>query len=153
MGGLGKTTLAKQIYHHKDVQDHFDGLVWTCISQQYQTRDILQGIFIKLVLERKEDVVKMRNEELFEQLYAVQQKKKCLVVLDDIWSVEAWKSLRPIFPNGNTDSKILLTTRNKALASKIDPCYFLHDLRCLNEKESSDLLGKESVVKKRWYKL
>ncbi|CAL5394764.1 unnamed protein product [Camellia sinensis] len=114
MGGLGKTTLAKKVYHHKDVQGHFDGLAWICISQQYQTREILQGIFIKLVSERKEDVVRMRDEELFEQLYEVQQRKKCLVVLDDIWSVEAWQSLRPAFPNGNTGSKILLTTRNSA---------------------------------------
>ncbi|KAL7161329.1 hypothetical protein ACSBR2_041894 [Camellia fascicularis] len=107
-------------------------------------RDILQEIFITLVPERKEEVVKMRNEELFEHLYEVQQKKKCLVVLDDIWSVEAWKSLRLAFPNGNTGSKILLTTHNKALASKIDPCYFHHDLRCLNEKESWDQLEKKA---------
>ncbi|GMQ10762.1 hypothetical protein CsSME_00053644 [Camellia sinensis var. sinensis] len=90
----------------------------------------------------------MRNEELFEQLHEVQQKKKCLVVLDDIWSVEAWKSLRPAFPNGNTGSKILLTTHNKALASKIDPCYFHHDLRCLNEKESWDLLENKAVLRR-----
>ncbi|KAL7179066.1 hypothetical protein ACSBR1_042440 [Camellia fascicularis] len=90
----------------------------------------------------------MRNEELFEQLYEVQQKKKCLVVLDDIWSVEAWKSLRLAFPNGNTGSKILLTTHNKALASKIDPCYFHHDLRCLNEKESWDQLEKKALLRR-----
>ncbi|KAL7161331.1 hypothetical protein ACSBR2_041896 [Camellia fascicularis] len=62
MGGLGKTTIAKKVYHHKDVQNHFDCLAWVCISQQYQTRDILQGIFIKLVPGRNEEVVKMRNE-------------------------------------------------------------------------------------------
>ncbi|KAI7985786.1 putative disease resistance protein [Camellia lanceoleosa] len=89
MGGLGKTTLAKEVYHHKDVQGHSHGLAWVCISQQYQTRDILQGIFIKLVPERKKEVVRMKNEELFMQLYEVQQRKKCLVVLDDIWSIEA----------------------------------------------------------------
>ncbi|GMQ10707.1 hypothetical protein CsSME_00053605 [Camellia sinensis var. sinensis] len=90
----------------------------------------------------------MRNEELFEQLYEVQQKKKCLVVLDDIWSVEAWKSLRLAFPNGNTGNKILLTTHNKELASKIDPCYFHNDLRCLNEKESRDQLEKKALLRR-----
>ncbi|KAL7219528.1 hypothetical protein ACSBR2_012563 [Camellia fascicularis] len=148
MGGLGKTTLAKKVYHHKDVQGHFDGLAWICISQQYQTREILQGIFIKLVSERKEDVVRMRDEELFEQLYEVQQRKKCLVVLDDIWSVEAWQSLRPAFPNGNTGSKILLTTRNKALASQIDPSHFLHEPQCLNDEESWDLFLKKALLRR-----
>ncbi|KAL7179053.1 hypothetical protein ACSBR1_042427 [Camellia fascicularis] len=146
MGGLGKTPLAKKVYHHKDVQNHFHCLAWVCISQQYQTRDILQGIFIKLVPKRKEEVVRMRNEELFEQLYEVQQRKKCLVVLDDIWSVEAWKSLRPAFPNGNMGSRILLTTRNKTLPSQIDPYHIFHEPQCLNDEESWDLLQKKSLL-------
>ncbi|GMQ10729.1 hypothetical protein CsSME_00053619 [Camellia sinensis var. sinensis] len=120
MGGLGKTTLAKKVYHHKDVKNHFHCLAWVCISQQYQTRDILQRIFIKLVPGGKKEVVRMRNEELFEQLYEVQQRKKCLVVLDDIWSIEAWKSLKPAFPNGNTSSKILLTTHSGVLDTNME---------------------------------
>ncbi|XP_028090799.1 probable disease resistance protein At1g58602 isoform X2 [Camellia sinensis] len=148
MGGVGKTTLAKKVYHHKDIQSHFHGLAWVCISQQYQTRDILQEIFINLVPKRKEDVVRMANKELFEQLYKIQQSKKCLVVLDDIWSIEAWKSLKPAFPNGNTGSKILLTTRNKTLPSQIDPYHIFHELQCLNDKESWDLLQKKSLLRR-----
>ncbi|CAL5362276.1 unnamed protein product [Camellia sinensis] len=148
MGGLGKTTLAKKVYHHKDVKNHFHCLAWVCISQQYQTRDILQSIFVKLVPERKKEVVKMRNEELFEQLYEVQQRKKCLVVLDDIWSIDAWKSLKPAFPNGNTGSKILLTTRNKTLPSQIDPYHIFHEPACLNDEESWDLLQKKSLLRR-----
>ncbi|KAF5934479.1 hypothetical protein HYC85_030650 [Camellia sinensis] len=132
MGGLGKTTLAKKVYHHKDIQSHFHGLAWVCISQQYQTRDILQEIFINLVPERKKDV----------------QSQKCLVVLDDIWSIEAWKSLKPAFPNGNTGSKILLTTRNKTLPSEIDPYHIFHKLPCLNNEESWDLLQKKSLLRR-----
>ncbi|CAL5362245.1 unnamed protein product [Camellia sinensis] len=148
MGGLGKTTLAKNVYHHKDVQSHFHCLAWVCISQQYQTRDILQEIFINLVPERKEDVVRMANKELFEQLYKIQQSQKCLVVLDDIWSIEAWKSLKPAFPNGNTGSKILLTTRNKTLPSQIDPFHIFHEPPCLNDEESWDLLQKKSLLRR-----
>ncbi|KAI7985524.1 putative disease resistance protein [Camellia lanceoleosa] len=148
MGGLGKTTLAKKVYHHKDIQSHFRGLAWVCISQQYQTRDILQEIFINLVPERKEDVVRMTNKELFEQLYKIQQSQKCLVVLDDIWSIEAWKSLKPAFPNGNTSSKILLTTRNKTLPSQIDPHHIFHEPPCLSDKESWDLLQKKSLLRR-----
>ncbi|GMQ10710.1 hypothetical protein CsSME_00053607 [Camellia sinensis var. sinensis] len=148
MGGLGKTTLAKEVYHHKDVQGHFHGLAWVRISQQYQTRDILQGIFIKLVSERKKEVVRMREEELFRQLREVQQRKKCLVVLDDIWSIEAWNNLKLAFPTVNTRSKILLTTRNKALSSQIDPYHILHELRCLNDEESWNLLQKKSLLRR-----
>ncbi|GMQ10786.1 hypothetical protein CsSME_00053658 [Camellia sinensis var. sinensis] len=148
MGGLGKTTLAKNVYHHKDVQSHFEGLAWVCISQQYKRRDILQEIFINLVPERKEDVVRMTNNELFEQLYKVQESKKCLVVLDDIWSIKAWKSLEPAFPNGNTGSKILLTTRDKILPSQIDSRSIVHEPQCLNDEESWDLLQKKSLLRR-----
>ncbi|XP_024195649.1 putative disease resistance protein At1g50180 [Rosa chinensis] len=47
MGGSGKTTIAKQVYHHKEVTDHFDCLAWVCISQQYQVRDVLERIYVK----------------------------------------------------------------------------------------------------------
>ncbi|CAL5441494.1 unnamed protein product [Camellia sinensis] len=148
IGGLGKTTLAKKVYHHKDVQNHFNCSVWVCISQQYEIRDILQRIFVKLVSEKKKEVIGIRDEELFEELYEVQQRKKCLVVLDDIWSENDWKRLEPAFPKKNTSSKILLTTRNKALPSQIDPCHIFHELRYLNGEESWDLLQKKSLLKR-----
>ncbi|CAL5444784.1 unnamed protein product [Camellia sinensis] len=148
MGGLGKTTIANIVYHHKDVQNHFDCLAWVCTTQIHQTRDILQEIFINLVPERKEDVVRMAKEELFEQLYKIQQSKKCLVVLDDIWSIKVWKRLKPAFPNGNTGSKILLTTRNKTLPSQIDPYHIFHELQYLNDEESWDLLQKKSLLRR-----
>ena len=148
MGGLGKTTLARRVYHHRDVRSHFDCFAWACISQQYQTRNILQGILCQLVPDKKEEVSKMTNEELYENLYQVHQKKKCLVVLDDIWSMDAWNCLKPAFPNAKKGSKILLTTRNQKLASQIHPCHFLHDLRCLNEKESWDLFEKKVLLRR-----
>ncbi|KAK8603460.1 hypothetical protein V6N13_085646 [Hibiscus sabdariffa] len=38
MGGLGKTTLAKKIYHHSRVIGHFNRLAWVYVSQQCQKR-------------------------------------------------------------------------------------------------------------------
>ncbi|EFH38627.1 predicted protein, partial [Arabidopsis lyrata subsp. lyrata] len=34
MGGIGKTTLARQVFHHDIVRRHFDGFAWVCVSQQ-----------------------------------------------------------------------------------------------------------------------
>jgi hypothetical protein len=58
------------------------------------------------------------------------------VILDDIWSTEAWDLLSPAFPSGQVSSKILVTTRNKKVASHIDPGGFLHESGCLNEDQS-----------------
>lgn len=54
MGGLGKTTLAKQIYHHTNVRKHFGCFVWVCIGQQYQVRSVWEGILIKLLSADKD---------------------------------------------------------------------------------------------------
>uniref|UniRef100_A0A251JX99 NB-ARC domain-containing protein n=1 Tax=Manihot esculenta TaxID=3983 RepID=A0A251JX99_MANES len=46
MGGLGKTTLAKNIYNDINVKQHFDCCAWVFISQQYTARDLLVRIWI-----------------------------------------------------------------------------------------------------------
>ncbi|KAM3700964.1 hypothetical protein ACJW31_05G137800 [Castanea mollissima] len=148
MGGLGKTTLAKKVYHHSEVRRHFDGFAWAYISQQCKTRDVWEGIFIKLTSPTKDErdqILKMRDEELAKKLNQVQKEKRCLVILDDIWSKEAWDILSPGFPLGQkSSSKILLTTRNREVALHVDPSGFLHEPGCLNEEQSWELFQKKA---------
>ena len=148
MGGLGKTTLAKKVYHHSDVRRHFDGFAWAYISQQCKTRDVWEGILIKLTSPTKDErdqISKMRDEEVAKKLNQVQKEKRCLVILDDIWSTEAWDLLSPGFPSGQViSSKILLTTRNREVALHIDPSGFLHEPGCLNKEQSWELFQKKA---------
>ncbi|XP_039173177.1 putative inactive disease susceptibility protein LOV1 [Eucalyptus grandis] len=144
MGGVGKTTLAKKVFNHDKLKNHFKGFAWACISQEYHTRDILERILVKLIPDQRERVTKMRNEELLETLYKTQKEKKCIVVLDDIWTKEVWDSLRAAFPVKDTRSKLLITTRNKEVAEYINAHCFLHELQCLSLKESWVLLKKRA---------
>ncbi|KAA8548851.1 hypothetical protein F0562_000535 [Nyssa sinensis] len=145
MGGSGKTTLARKVYNNIDVQRYFEGFAWVCISQQWEKEDVMRRILIKLVPEKKEEIYKMTDEELIRLLLEV-QKKKCLVVLDDIWSMDAWDCLKPAFPIGKMGTKLLLTTRNKDVASHVDPEGFLHE-RLLDENEGWELLQKKAFTK------
>ncbi|KAK9286159.1 hypothetical protein L1049_014541 [Liquidambar formosana] len=152
MGGLGKTTLAKKVYQHSEISRFFYGFAWAYVSQQCKPRDVFEVILFQLTSpskEQREQVQGLRDEALAKKLYKVQQEKKCLVVLDDIWTTEAWDSLRPAFPLRKGSSKILLTTRVEAVASYIDvPSSFLHKLRCLNGDESWELLKKAAFKEK-----
>ncbi|GFQ04433.1 putative disease resistance protein at1g50180 [Phtheirospermum japonicum] len=150
MGGLGKTTIARKLYGHMEVRRHFDGFAWTCVSQQWDKKDVLQGILIKLVPEKRGEILGMRDEELVKQLHDVQLKKKCLVVLDDIWSGEAWESLKPAFPNtrAGAGSKIMLTTRNKEVVDFVSPGGFLYEPRVLSNEESWELLRKKAFPRR-----
>ncbi|XP_073026577.1 LOW QUALITY PROTEIN: putative disease resistance protein At1g50180 [Primulina eburnea] len=135
MGGLGKTTLARKIYQHKF---GFEARAWVCITQKLQAKAILQEILRQLLPgENNERVTRMEEAELVRELYDIQKKKKCLVVLDDIWEIHHWDILEA-FPLAESKSKILLTTRNQMIADT----EFVYKLDFLTEDESWDLLRK-----------
>ncbi|KAM7462479.1 hypothetical protein LguiA_030600 [Lonicera macranthoides] len=144
MGGLGKTTLARKIYHHEKVKGHFDARAWVCISQQWQLTTILQQILDKLIPWEKDEIHNSRDDDLMKKLYAVQQQKKCLIVLDDIWKQDAWNSLNAAFPMNAMKSKLLLTTRNIEVAERVNPNVFVHQPRTLKEDECLKLLRKKA---------
>ncbi|KAL3505950.1 hypothetical protein ACH5RR_031332 [Cinchona calisaya] len=145
MGGSGKSTLARKVYNHPYIKYYFDSFAWVCISQQWQTRDILQGILISFLPNKRGEIEKWRDDELVEQLVRIQKERKCLVVLDDIWSIDAWKCIKVAFPIRKKGNKILLTTRNKDVAINIDPNGFHHEQRLLTDNESWELLQRKAL--------
>ncbi|XVE99632.1 hypothetical protein REPUB_Repub03eG0216500 [Reevesia pubescens] len=155
MGGIGKTTLAKQVYNHNDVKRHFDCCVWAFISQQCVRREVLQGILVKVLSpseEGRELVDKFKEDELIERLHHFLKGKRYLIVLDDIWKTEDWDSLKPAFPKGNKGSKILFTTRNKDVALLADPCNSPIELPLLTNDESWKLFRRKAFPrhKTKW---
>ncbi|XP_020415612.1 putative disease resistance protein At1g59780 isoform X2 [Prunus persica] len=146
MGGLGKTTLARKFYHHKKVRQHFHSFAWVCVSQRFQVRNVWEGILIELISptkEKRQEVKDMTDVEIAKELFRVLQKMKCLVILDDIWRIETWNLLKAAFPDVETESTILLTTRNQAVASLAKRNAY--PLQPLNEMESWELFEKKAI--------
>ncbi|KAH0681949.1 hypothetical protein KY289_019701 [Solanum tuberosum] len=42
MGGLGKTTLARKLYNSPNIVSSFPTRAWICVSQEYNTMDLLK---------------------------------------------------------------------------------------------------------------
>ncbi|KAL4376891.1 hypothetical protein GQ457_02G039560 [Hibiscus cannabinus] len=141
MGGLGKTTLAKKIYHHNQVKNHFDHLAWVYVSEQCQKRKVWTDILSSLKITFKVDW-QTRDEEITEELFNFLKKKKCLVIVDDIWNNEAWDSIKHAFPEKETRTKILLTSRNTEVVSHADRKGYLYRLQFLNREQSWELFQK-----------
>ncbi|KAL3506169.1 hypothetical protein ACH5RR_031551 [Cinchona calisaya] len=144
MGGLGKTTLARKVYNHPTVKSHFDSFAWVCISQQWQTRDILKGILVSFLPDKIKEIHKWIDDKMVGELLRIQKERKCLVVLDDIWSKDAWECIKVAFPIQKKGNKILLTTRKKDVAMHIGPNGFHHELKLLSDAESWELLQKKA---------
>ncbi|KAK4344378.1 hypothetical protein RND71_037472 [Anisodus tanguticus] len=119
MGGIGKTTLAKEVYNDASICAHFDVRAWATVSQQHNVKDILVSLLNST--KEKNDTVYMKDEaelaELADMLQKSLKSRRYLIVLDDMWSGKAWDDVRLCFPNENKGSGILLTTRNTEVAS------------------------------------
>ncbi|KAK8694956.1 hypothetical protein V6N13_072499 [Hibiscus sabdariffa] len=93
MGGVGKTTLAKKLYHDSQVTSHFQHLALVFVSQQFQTRKVWEDI-LSGFKNLDGDDRKQNDEALASKLFNLLKDEKCLVILDDIWSNDAWDRLK-----------------------------------------------------------
>ncbi|RVW81269.1 Disease resistance protein RPP13 [Vitis vinifera] len=73
--------------------------------------------------------------------------------MDDVWSIEAWSSLRSYLPESRNGSKVLMTTRNKEIAAQANPHEvvghtdsqaLVYELRIMDGNESWELFLKKT---------
>lgn len=146
MGGLGKTTLAKKVYVDRRIESHFYLRAWTYISQEYSRREVFLSILESLRLVT-DQMFKMSDEWLSEELCKHLRFNRYLIVIDDVWTIDAWDDIRMAFPNTNLRSRILLTTRNRDVTLNANPNDPPHDLRFLTDHESWELLRRKTFPK------
>ncbi|CAN6710423.1 unnamed protein product [Malus baccata var. baccata] len=93
--------------------------------------------------EERQEITVLNEDKIAKRLCTKQRERKCLVMLDDIWTCDLWNSLQAGFPmNEETESQILLTTRNKEVAYCADKNGFIYQPLSLNEDESWELFEK-----------
>ena len=143
MGGLGKTTLAKQVYEDAEVKKCFKLCAWVIVSRAFNIEELLKDMVQQLhysVIGKPapQAVDGMKTHQLQDMIKTLLQESRYLIVLDDVWQIEAWDAVKLALPNNNRSSRIMLTTRNKEVASTC--CIGSHDmvyeLEHLPEKES-----------------
>ncbi|XP_057502276.1 disease resistance protein RPP13-like [Actinidia eriantha] len=147
MGGLGKTTIARKLYNTNNLRDKFKFSGWVSVSKDYNVGDLLRRIIKSLktstTKEEFEMLEKMKEEDLESYLRNLLNEGRYLVVLDDIWDVRAWASLRGAFPDNRNGSRIIITTREKVVANLRNERTYVHELPFLGEVESWELFCKK----------
>ncbi|GAB4846629.1 hypothetical protein Ancab_025636 [Ancistrocladus abbreviatus] len=142
MVGSGKTTLAKKVYHDRAIRRSFNAFAWVDIHRECQTRAVLEEAVRELTSESGESIAKKTDKELMEELRLLQLEKKCLIVLDDVWSFNACTSLKAAFLVGeqSSQSSLLFTTCDQEVASHAAYEAFIHEPHILDDDESWELL-------------
>ena len=109
-GGLGKTTLAQLIFNHEKVANYFELRIWVCVLEDFSLKRMTKAITEATSGCHCED---LDIEPLQRELQALLQRKRYLLVLDDVWDDEQenWRRLKSVLVYGTKGSSILVTTR------------------------------------------
>ena len=141
MGGLGKTTLAKKVFHDSTIERNFDLAVWIDVPQQYRGDDLLRELYMK-VTKKNGEVGTMTAKKVEEILYRSLHQKKYLIVIDDVWDKEVWEIFEKRLPDEGNGSRVLITTRVR----NVVPFANHHNLHFLSEEDSWELCLRKAFT-------
>ncbi|XP_027086537.2 disease resistance protein RPM1-like [Coffea arabica] len=142
MGGLGKTTLLKKVYDDAAVKKQFQSHAWITVSQTFQFSDIIKNLIQQLYNEIRRPVPRrvesMDDIMLSEFVRDFLRERRYILVLDDVWSIDAWEAIKCVLPDCTTASRVVLTTRiaDVASASCLGSLDFVYKMEPLSDKES-----------------
>ncbi|GKV52183.1 hypothetical protein SLEP1_g58774 [Rubroshorea leprosula] len=143
MGGIGKTTLAQQVYNEVE-KESFELKAWVCVSDQFDVLSITRSI-LEAVSRDQRDLKDLNL--LQEELKKMLSGKGFLLVLDDVWNedYEQWDTLQKPFQSGLAGSKMVVTTRSERVAEIMGGKDKIHRLRELDFKQCLPILTQHAL--------
>lgn len=151
MGGIGKTTFARRVYNDPIIEAHFVIRAWVTMSREYCIRKMLLELFHcideSLAAEFEKDC-EMSDGDLAAEFKKKLQRGRYFLVIDDIWSTNAWDDISQWFPDYK-GSQILLTTRCGNVASYAAQGNSPNQMSPLSPTESWELFQDRILVKEQ----
>ncbi|XP_049362305.1 putative disease resistance protein RGA1 [Solanum verrucosum] len=163
MGGLGKTTLSQMVFNDQRVTEHFYPKLWICVSNDFDEKRLIKAIVESIEGKSLSD---MDLAPLQKKLQELQNGKRYLLVLDDVWNEDQqkWANLRAVLKVGASGSFVLTTTRLEKVGSIMgtlqpyelsnlspEDCWFLFIQRAFGHQEEINPnlvdIGKEIMKK------
>ncbi|KAF7086468.1 hypothetical protein CFC21_089756 [Triticum aestivum] len=120
-GGLGKTTLANQVYD--DLEGQFDCKAFIPVSQKPDMPRLLNSLRLKLGINESSGICEV--QDIIGQLRKHLANKRYFIIVDDLWDEEAWDIIRCAFPEDGNGSRVIVTTRVEAVA--ISACSYHYE--------------------------
>ncbi|CAL5414043.1 unnamed protein product [Camellia sinensis] len=117
MRGIGKTTLAKNVYNSQEVAAHFDCKAWVSISQSYKLEELLKTMIEQLSRNNLLPLPDEGTDSLIAKLRGYLYEKKYVIVFDDVWQIGFWGSIRHALPQNSKGSRVIITTCNEQVAA------------------------------------
>ncbi|KAB1227603.1 putative disease resistance RPP13-like protein 1 [Morella rubra] len=140
MGGMGKTTLAQQVYNDERVKKQFDIEAWVCSSEDFDLFKVTKTMLDE-VTGSTTDIGNL--DQLQVKLWEKLTGKFFLLILDDVWNknLDEWEALSKPWKSGARGSKVIITSRDQSVASVTNASTNLH-LEKLTEDDCWSLFAK-----------
>lgn len=137
-GGLGKTTLANQVY--RSIKDQFTCSAFVSVSRNPNVKKILRDIAkgVGITDSTSDDDVKQLIDRLRKHL----EEERYFIIIDDVWDTRAWETIRLALLNNNLGCRIITTTRNVAIASCSSEGGYVYRMEPLSFADSKRLFFK-----------
>ncbi|XP_028944148.2 probable disease resistance protein At4g27220 [Malus domestica] len=116
MGGVGKTTMVKEIIERLAKLDLFDKIVMATVSQSPSIRMIQSEIADKIGLKFEEESEPGRALKLRGRLMEI---KRILIVLDDVWTEPDFEAIGLPCGDDHEGCKVLLTSRDSEVCNRM----------------------------------
>ncbi|CAL4898903.1 unnamed protein product [Urochloa decumbens] len=134
VGGLGKTTLAKTV--HDMLKRQFGCSAFISIGRTPNQTGIFEKLLVELDKNYKQvDMARWDIERFGNELHEFLQHKRYFIVVDDIWDVRSWEAIRYALKDNNCGSRIIMTTRNFEVVTKVEKVYRLKPLSDGNSRK------------------
>jgi hypothetical protein len=102
MGGLGKTTLVKDVYQNPNLIGMFEKRAFVTVMRPFNLKELLKKLIMQLSAEPSEkksvnnfwggttNKLAMMGVEALGEEFTLLLRNKCLIVLDDLSSTTEW---------------------------------------------------------------
>ncbi|CAL5033798.1 unnamed protein product [Urochloa decumbens] len=147
IGGIGKTTLARNIYNHPTITDKFSKKIWLSFTQNVTVTELLSAAIHQAQEGDCCHSHHVISKSLLEPtLVDTIRDKKIFLVLDDMWSETEWNNvLKGTFSYAARGSRVLVTTRHDGVARAMNARY-LHRIDFLGPNDAWSLFKKQDQV-------
>ncbi|KAM2244925.1 hypothetical protein ACFXTI_005927 [Malus domestica] len=116
MGGVGKTTMVKEIITRLAKLNLFDNIVMATVSQSPSIRTIQSEIADQIGLQFKEESEPGRARRLHGRLMGIE---RILIVLDDAWTELGFAAIGLPYGDAHKGCKVLLTSRDSDVCNRM----------------------------------
>uniref|UniRef100_A0ACD5UQB8 Uncharacterized protein n=1 Tax=Avena sativa TaxID=4498 RepID=A0ACD5UQB8_AVESA len=139
--GMGKTTLANQVYKELRRGRGFHCQAFLSVSRSPSIMNILRTIFSEVSNQPYAGTEEGSAQQLAIKIYEFLEDKRYFIVVDDIWDMDTWDVIKCAFPMTRMGSRIITTTRINSVAEACSSSFngHVYGLRPLDIVHSKQL--------------